>query len=271
MEWYKIHEILNLLFRWFHIIAGISWIGQTYLFNWMEKTLPKEIDPEAGDNVSGQLWMVHGGGFYLVEKQKTPKIMPRTLHWFKWEAALTWISGMFLLIIVYYMGGLMLEPDSEMSELTASFIGIGVLIIGYVAYQLLWSSPFGKNEIVGSAMSLILIIALFIGLDQLFSSRAAMFHIGAAFGTIMAANVWMIILPAQRKMIAAVENKESPDMTLAAKAKRCSKHNTYMSVPVIFIMISSHFPVTTYGNTHNWLILGGFILIGWLAAKWMRG
>ena len=270
MEWYKIHEILNLVFRWFHIVAGISWIGQTYLFNWMEKTLPLEVDPDADDNVSGQLWMVHGGGFYLVEKQSKPKIMPRTLHWFKWESALTWMSGFFLLIIVYYMGGLMLEPDSEMSELTASLIGISVLVLGFGFYRLLWSSPLGKNEYVGTTVSFLLIIGLFIGLDQIFSSRAAMFHIGALLGTIMAANVWMIILPAQRKMIAAVEKNEKPNMLLAAKAKSCSKHNTFMSVPVILIMISSHFPVITYGNTNNWLMLGGFILIGWAVAKWMR-
>ena len=273
MEWYTytISELLNLAFRWFHIVVGISWIGQTYLFNWMERTLPLEVDADAGDNVSGQLWMVHGGGFYLVEKQTKPIVMPRTLHWFKWESALTLLSGFFLLIIVYYMGGLMLEPDSEMSELTASLIGISVLVLGFGFYRLLWSSPLGKNEYVGSTISFLLIIGLFLGMDQIFSSRAAMFHIGALFGTIMAANVWMIILPAQRKMITAVENDQQPDMLLGAKAKNCSKHNTYMSIPVIFIMISSHFPVTTYGNTDNWLMLGIFILIGWAAAKWMRG
>ncbi len=271
MEWYQIHALLNLLFRWFHVIAGIAWIGQTFLFNWMEKTLPKEIDPNADNNVSGQLWMVHGGGFYYVEKQKIPKLMPQTLHWFKWESALTWISGMFLLIIVYYMGGLMLEAGTEMTDSTANIIGLGTLLFSYAVYYLLWSSPLGKNEIVGSTISFLLTIALFIGLDQIFSSRAAMMHIGAAFGTIMTANVWMIILPAQRKMIAATEKGETPDMSLAGKARRCSKHNTYMSIPVIFIMISNHFPTITYGNNHNWLILGGFILFGWLAAKWMRG
>ena len=271
MEWYQIHALLSLLFRWFHVIAGIAWIGQTFLFNWMEKTLPKEIDPNADNNVSGQLWMVHGGGFYYVEKQKIPKLMPQTLHWFKWESALTWISGMFLLIIVYYMGGLMLEAGTEMTDSTANIIGLGTLLFSYAVYYLLWSSPLGKNEIVGSTISFLLTIALFIGLDQIFSSRAAMMHIGAAFGTIMTANVWMIILPAQRKMIAATEKGETPDMSLAGKARRCSKHNTYMSIPVIFIMISNHFPTITYGNNHNWLILGGFILFGWLAAKWMRG
>ena len=273
MEWftYTYSEYLNLAFRWFHIVAGISWIGQTYLFNWMEKTLPLEVDSDADDNVSGQLWMVHGGGFYLVEKQTKPKLMPRTLHWFKWESALTFLSGFFLLIIVYYMGGLMLEPDSEIRELTAAFVGISVLILGFIFYRLLWISPLGKNEFVGATISLMLTIGLFIGLDQIFSSRAAMFHIGALFGTIMAGNVWMIILPAQRKMIAAVENNQQPDMLLGIKAKNCSKHNTFLSVPVILIMISSHFPITTYGNNNNWLMLGIFILIGWGVAKWMRG
>lgn len=271
MDWQKIHELLNLFFRWFHVIAGITWIGQTYLFNWMEKTLPKEIDPDATENVAGQLWMVHGGGFYLVEKQKSPKIMPRTLHWFKWESALTWISGMFLLIIVYYMGGLMLEVDSEWTESVASLLGLGVLLFSYIVYHFLWSSPLAKNETAGAVVSFILTIALFIGLDMIFSSRAAMMHIGAAFGTIMTANVWMTIIPGQRQMISSVEKGEVPNLSLAIKAKRCSKHNTYMSIPMILIMISSHFPTITYGNSQNWIILGVFIALGWLAAKWMRG
>ena len=271
MEWYKIHEYLNLFFRWFHVIIGISWIGQIYLFNWMERTLPLEIDTDADENISGQLWMVHGGGFYHVEKQKIPKIMPRTLHWFKWESALTWISGLSLLIIVYYMGGLMLEADSELTETAAGFMGAGILAIGYIVYYLLWKLPLGNNEIIGSIFSFLLIIAFFIGLDQVFSSRAAMMHIGAIFGTIMAANVWLTILPAQRKMIASAEKGEPHDMSLAVKAKRCSKHNTYMSIPLILIMISSHFPTTTYGNSDNWLFLGGYILLGWIVAKWMRG
>lgn len=271
MDWHQTHELLNLLIRWFHVVAGITWIGQTYLFNWMEKTLPKEIDPQADENVAGQLWMVHGGGFYLVEKQKIPKIMPRTLHWFKWESALTWISGMFLVILVYYMGGLMLEADSEMADSTANLISVAVLVLGYSAYHFFWASPLGNNEPVGAGISFLLTLALFVGLDQIFSSRAAMMHIGAIFGTIMTANVWMTIIPAQRQMIASAEKGETLDRSLAARARRCSKHNTYMSIPLILIMVSSHFPTITYGNNYNWLILGGFILIGWLAAKWMRG
>lgn len=271
MDDYNIHQYLNFFIRWFHIVAGITWIGQTYLFNWMERTLPKEVDPNSAENVAGQLWMVHGGGFYFVEKQKKPTIMPRTLHWFKWESALTWISGMFLLIVVYYMGGLMLEADSEMSDLKAAILGLVVLLVSYIIYRILWFSPIGKNEVLSGAISFILTILLFLGIETIFSSRAAMMHVGAAFGTIMTANVWMTILPAQRQMISATEKGEMPDMSLAGKAKRCSKHNTYMSIPLIFIMISNHFPVITYGNTHNWLILGIYILLGWAAAKWMRG
>lgn len=146
MDWYRLQEWSNLFVRWFHVVAGITWIGQTYLFNWMEKTLPKEIDPEAEENVDGQLWMVHGGGFYLVEKQKMPKLMPRTLHWFKWESALTWISGFVLLSIVYYMGGLMVEADAELSETAAVAVSLGLLVFGWIIYRLLWLSPLGKMK-----------------------------------------------------------------------------------------------------------------------------
>lgn len=271
MEWYKIHEWLNLFLRWFHVVAGITWIGQTYLFNWMEKTLPKEVEPDAGENVAGQLWMVHGGGFYFVEKQKVPKLMPRTLHWFKWESALTWISGLLLLTIVYYYGGLMLRPESSLSENQAVWLGTGLLFVGWGVYRLLWVSPVGRNEIVGTVISFALTIGLFLFLDSVFSSRAAFMHIGAMFGTIMAANVWMTILPAQRHMVKATESGQTPDMTLAMRAKQCSKHNTYMSIPLMLIMVSSHFPTTTYGHDHNWLILAGSLVVGGAAAKWMRG
>ncbi|MBI4057156.1 MAG: urate hydroxylase PuuD [Elusimicrobia bacterium] len=271
MDLSQINEWLNLIVRWFHVVAGITWIGQTYLFNWMEKTLTPPEDSRSRKNIAGELWMVHGGGFYLVEKQKVPEIMPKTLHWFKWEAALTWISGILLLIIVYYMGGLMVEPDSRVSEAAAIGIGVGVLVMGWIAYNLLWRSPLGKNEVLGATLCLFLVMGLTYELSHLLSPRAAYMHIGAMFGTIMAANVWMIILPAQTKMIAATKVGKTPDRSLAARAKRCSKHNTYMSIPLIFLMISSHFPTASYGSDYNWVILGGLILLGWGAARLMRG
>ncbi len=272
--------------RWFHVVLGITWIGQTYLFNWLERRLTPPADPEAKENVAGELWMVHSGGFYLVEKQAAPEIMPRTLHWFKWESALTWISGMVLLFIVYYLGGALLESDSTLGPAAATGLGLGVLVGGFAVYELLWRSPLGRNEVVGAALSLLLVLGLAYALASVFSGRAVYMHVGALFGTIMTANVWMRILPAQRRMLAAAKGeghrlpkdrdkvrrgKGEHDPALAARARQATKHNTYMSVPLIVLMIGSHFPVSTYGSGQPWLVLGVLILVGWGAAKFMRG
>jgi len=267
-----ISEWLNLLVRWFHVIAGITWIGQTYLFNWMERRLTPPDNAEAKSNISGELWMVHGGGFYLVEKQKFPEIMPHTLHWFKWEAALTWISGILLLTIVYYLGGAQLEFDSEISEAAGVGIGIGTLLLGWLVYDLLmWRSPLGVHELSAGVILTCLTVGLAYGLTCVLSPRAAYMHIGALFGTIMVANVWLRILPAQRAMIQATRAGERPDRSLAARAALCSKQNTYMSFPLILIMISNHFPTATYGSEHSWMILGLLMIVGFGAAKIMRG
>ncbi len=262
----NVSEWLNLIVRWFHVLAGVTWIGQTYLFNWFEKNM------EGGEgNVAGRLWMVHGGGFYRVEKQRVPEMMPQTLHWFKWESALTWLSGVLLLTIVYYSGGLMVELDSKIGEGAAIAIGVGVLIMGWVVYDLIWRSPLKDHEPLGAALCWALTVALAGGLAEVISPRAAYIHIGAMFGTIMVANVWMRILPGQRKMLAAVKAGQKPDMTYGAIGRRASKHNTYMSVPLVFIMLSNHFPTASYGNPHAALVLGALILVGWAAAKGMRG
>ena len=265
----NVSEWLNLLVRWFHIIAGITWIGQTYLFNWMERRLTPATGP-GRDNVMGQLWMVHGGGFYLVEKQREPELMPRLLYWFKWESALTWISGFLLLVIVYWTGGVLVDLQSGISEAGGIAISVSVLVAGWVGYNMVWRSPLGRNEIVGAAVSWLLVVGLVQLLNGRLSSRAAYLHVGAMFGTIMAANVWLRILPAQRQMLAATKAGDAVDMTLAARARQCSKHNTYLSVPLIAIMISNHFPTATYGSHDSALVLGGLTLVGWGAAKVMR-
>jgi uncharacterized membrane protein len=267
---YYFQEWLNLILRWFHILAGITWIGQTYLFHWFEKRLVPPEDPKQQKNIAGRLWMVHGGGFYLVEKQKVPELMPQTLHWFKWESALTWISGFLLLGVVYYVGRLQVDFDSNFSSALGIGIGLAALILSWPVYELLWRSPLGKSEWVGGAASLLFVLAAAYGLSQVLSPRAVYIHMGAMFGTIMAANVWLRILPAQRQMLAAVKAGEKPDTALAEGAQRCSKHNTYMSVPLIFLMISNHFPATTFGREHAWLILGGLTLLGWIAARLLR-
>lgn len=215
--------------------------------------------------------MVHSGGFYVVEKQKGPELLPRRLHWFRWEAALTWLSGLVLLILVYYFGGALVDPDvADITQGTGIGIGVSVLLLGWLVYDLLWRSPLGRSEVTAATVSFLLLVGISYGLSNVLSGRAAYMHVGALMGTVMAANVWMRILPAQRRMLANARDEKSPDLALAARAKQRTKHNTYMVVPVIFIMLSNHFPVATYGQKYNWLILAGLILVGWAAAKIIR-
>ena len=265
-------EWLNLIIRWIHVFAGIMWVGTTYYFTWLDARLTEEEKAVANTGEAAQIWMVHSGGFYVVEKRKVPDLASRTLHWFKWEAGTTWLSGFALLVVVYYLGGGALV-DSDVRELSvpvAAAIGIGVLIAGWVIYDLLMLSPLGRNEVAFAVVGYLLIVGLSFGLTQVFSARAAYIHVGATFGTIMAANVWVRILPAQKKMIAALKAGRKPDESLSAQAKLRSKQNTFMAVPVVFIMISNHFPGVTYGDHYNWIILSLLVLAGWIAAKFIR-
>jgi uncharacterized membrane protein len=215
--------------------------------------------------------MVHGGGFYLVEKQKWPELMPKTLHWFKWESFFTWLSGFLLLVVVYWAGAPLLEYGSTMPRWQAILISAGVLVGGFVVYDLFWRIPvFAGNEALGAGVCWLMVVALAYGLTRVFSNRAAYLHVGAMFGTIMVTNVWMRILPSQRKMIAITKAGGAPDQSLAKRAGRCSRHNTFMSVPLIFTMISNHFPAATYGRDCGWAILGGLVLLGFVAAKLIR-
>jgi len=259
---YTLSELLNLVIRWIHVFAGILWIGQTYFFTWLDATLNKPDE-------KGQIWMVHSGGFYVVEKQKKPELT-RTLHWFRWEAAITWLSGLALFIVVYYLGGLLIDPSSSLSLGMGIAISIAIMVGGWLVYDALWSSPLGHNYTAGAVVSYLLLVALAYGCTRIFSTRAAYMQVGAVMGTLMAANVWVRILPAQRRLIAATMEGKEPDERLATQAKTRSKHNTFMVVPLVLIMISNHFPVTTYGNKYNWLILSAIILVGWGAAKVIR-
>ena len=266
----NISEWLNLILRWIHVFAGILWVGQTYYFTWLDGCFAAEEQSGSKEN-AGQVWMVHSGGFYVVEKQKVPQLLPRKLHWFRWEAALTWLSGIILLTIVYYMGGIL--TDSSVADIgtgTAVGIGVGVLIVGWVVYDLLMRSPLGRSEAAFASVSFLLVVGTAYGLTRVLSARAAYIHIGALFGTIMAANVWMRILPTQRRMVTALKQGKLPDAALAAQAKLRSKQNTFMAVPVVFLMISNHFPTASYGNRYNWEILAILILAGWAAAKIIR-
>jgi uncharacterized membrane protein len=267
-----ISEWLNLIFRWVHVFAGIMWVGTTYYFTWLDARLTEEEKAVANTGNTAQIWMVHSGGFYVVEKRKVPDLVSRTLHWFRWEAGTTWLSGFALLVLVYYIGGgALIDPDVyDLSLGTAVAIGIGALLAGGLVYDLMMFSPLGKNEKAFAVVAYLLIVGTSYGLTRLLSGRAAYIHVGAIFGTIMAANVWMHILPAQKKMIAAIHEGRKPDDALSAQAKLRSKQNTFMAVPTVFIMISSHFPGVTYGERYNWAVLSVLILVGWVAAKFIR-
>jgi uncharacterized membrane protein len=266
----NVTEWFNLIARWMHVFAGIMWVGSTYYFTWLDGRLTEEEKAASGEGHGpAQVWMVHSGGFYVVEKQKKPG--PRELHWFRWEAALTWLSGMVLLIHGYYLGSYLIDTDvRDISQNAGIALGVGLLIVAWVVYDLLVLSPLVKNELLFAAIAYILIVAVAFGLTHMLSGRAAYIHVGAMFGTIMVANVWMRILPAQRKMIAATSEGKQPDDSLAARAKLRSKHNTFMAVPVVFLMISNHYPVTTYGHDYNWVVLSVVVLVGWVAAKIIR-
>jgi uncharacterized membrane protein len=260
MEW------INLALRWIHIFAGIIWVGATYYFTWLDGRFTElmEGDEQSDKNV----WMVHSGGFYVVEKQKTPTIMPMTLHWFKWEAAITWVSGFLLLVYVYYYGGLMV--DETMNETTALLVGVGLLVLSWPVYDFLWKSVIARNEYVGATVSYLLIILVAYFLNDYMGPRAAYLHVGAMLGTLMTANVWMVIIPAQRKMVTALTEGKPVDTALGERAKARSKQNTFMVMSVVFTMISNHFPTITYGATMNWLVLAVMILVGWGAASIIR-
>lgn len=259
-------EWVHLVVRWIHVFVGILWIGQTHLFSWLDRQLTVEKD------AGGQVWMVHSGGFYVVQRQKVAAMLPQKLHWFRWEAALTWISGMALLTIVYYLGGALVDNHvADISTGTGVAIGLGLLVAAWVVYDFMWQSPVGRSEVAFGCISYLLVAGVAFGLTRLLSTRAAYIHVGAMFGTLMAANVWLRILPAQRQMIISLKQGKEPDALLAARAKLRTKHNSYMVVPTVFIMISNHFPVATYGSDYNWVVLSMLVLIGWGAAKLMRG
>jgi uncharacterized membrane protein len=247
-------EWLNLGLRWIHLITGVAWIGASFYFVWLENNLNRE---NPGEGLAGDLWAIHGGGIYRLEKYElAPPKMPEHLHWFKWEAYATWLSGFALMIVIYYTNprGYLIGSDSPIGPLAAVGVGIGSMLVGWFVYDLLCDSPLGKRPTTLAVIIFLLLVGASYGLSQLFTGRGAYIHVGAIIGTIMVANVFRVIIPTQRLMVRAIEENRTPDPRPPARALLRSRHNNYFTLPVLFIMISNHFP-STYGSAWNWLIL----------------
>jgi uncharacterized membrane protein len=254
-------EWLNLALRWLHLITGIAWIGSSFYFVWLDNHLAR---PASGD-ASGELWSVHGGGFYHNQKyQVAPAAMPEDLHWFKYEAYFTWLSGFSLLVLIYYFGAqsYLIDPTrAQLSTRAGIAIGLAALVLGWLVYDLLCRSPLGQNNmLLGIFWFVCLLFAAHL-LNSLFNPRAAYIHVGAMIGTAMVANVFLIIIPNQKKVVADLIAGRTPDPKLGAQAKQRSLHNNYMTLPVLLIMISNHYPMT-YGAERPWLVLALLGLTG---------
>lgn len=262
-------EWLNLGIRWIHMIVGIAWIGASFYFVWLENNLNRS-NPREG--LSGDLWAIHGGGIYHLEKYKlAPPKMPENLHWFKWEAYFTWLSGVALLLVVYYLNPslYLVKPGVDLAPAAAIAIGLGSMAVSYLIYHVLCDSPLGKHPALLGAVLFVLIIAAAYGFSHIFSGRAAYIHVGAIIGTIMVGNVFFTIMPAQRALVKAIETNTTPDPLLPAKGLLRSRHNNYFTLPVLFIMISNHFP-STYGSQYNWLILAGIAVLAVLVRHYFN-
>jgi uncharacterized membrane protein len=263
---------LNLLGRWTHMITGIAWIGASFYFVWLDNHLQAPCDAaDDAKGVGGELWAVHGGGFYHAQKYRVaPAEIPADLHWFKWEAYTTWISGIFMLALIYWYGAelYLIDPAvADLSKPVAILIGIATLVIGWLGYDQLCKSPLGKDDKkLGIAVFLLAAVAAIV-LTQLFSGRGAFIHYGAMLGTIMVANVFFVIMPGQRAMVDAARAGESPDPIHGQRGKQRSVHNTYFTLPVLLVMISNHYAMT-YGAEWNWLILIGLSMAGALIRVW---
>ncbi len=265
-----IHEWLNLAARWLHAVVGIAWIGTSFYFNWLNTHIRAPQQPEPG--VAGELWSVHGGGFYRVIKYETaPARLPTTLHWFKWEAYATWLSGASLLAIVYYLGplGVAVDPGRwAVPRWGLITFGIATLAAGWVGYDRL-CRLLSRRPVTLAAIGTVLLTGAAWGYSLLLTGRAAYIHTGALIGTLMAANVFFVIIPSQKVMVAAMARGEKPDPKPGAEAARRSLHNNYLTLPVVFIMVSNHFP-STFAANWNWALLAGLSLVGVLVRHWFN-
>ena len=255
-------ELLDLVFRWIHVIAGIMWIGNSMLWNWIDRNLKPSRAGTPG--VAGEIWLLHSGAFYFMEKGLNGWDRDRPLHWFKWQAYTTWLTGAALLVVVYYASGGALLLDPAVADLTpgaAVALGVGTILGAWLVYHHGLAKLLARAGGLGALLGLALVAAVGWGLMQVFSGRAAFLHVGALLGTLMAGNVFRVIMPAQRELVAAVEQGRAPDPAPSLRAKERSIHNNYMTFPVIVLMLSSHFS-GLYSGRDGWLVLAVLVLAG---------
>ena len=253
----------EMIVRWVHVIAGVAWIGSSFYFIALDLSLKpgKELPNEA----NGQAWQVHGGGFYnLVKYLVAPKKMPEELTWFKWEAYSTWISGMALMSLVYYGSTSLYMIDLEVLDISqgqAVLLSLGGIIVGWLVYDGLCRSPLGRNDLILALSGLIFLIFLSYIYTKIFSHRGAFMQMGISIGTMMVANVAMVIIPGQKKVVKALKAGEEPNPIYGARGKQRSLHNNYLTLPVIFVMLGVHYPII-FATEYSWLILGLILVIG---------
>jgi uncharacterized membrane protein len=250
------HLWLEYLLRFSHLVAGIAWIGSSFYFIWLDSSFETPATPRR--NVEGELFMVHGGFYYQVEKKKIyPGELPKVLHWFKWEATLTWVTGFLLFIVLYWLRGASLLVDPAVhsfSQMEAIWISLSVIVGSWFVYDTVWHPRFANWKSVSAVVSIIFFSGLIYFLTKFFSGRGAFILTGAVFGSLMLLNVWVRILPGQAKMVREATAGRVPDYSVSLKSKTRSVHNTYFIFPVLFIMLSNHYP-TLYNHSLNWLLL----------------
>jgi uncharacterized membrane protein len=249
-------ELFDLVIRWLHVIAGIMWIGNSLLFNWLDRNL--RHPSSTAHAALGEIWLLHSGGFYFVEKTLLDgQPVPRPLHWFKWQAYTTWLSGAALLLIVYYAGGRAILADPTVAPLShgaAVWVALGAIATGLAVYEAMQRWVASSHPRAATVLWLTGLTAIAIALTRLLSGRAAFLHVGAMLGTIMAANVFLTIIPSQHELLRSVVEGGAGDPSISARAKRVSIHNNYFTFPVIVLMVSSHFPAV-YSHPWSWLLL----------------
>ena len=263
---------LNLVLRWAHMIVGIAWVGASFYFIWLDNHLHKPLDPaDAAKGIGGEVWAVHGGGFYTAKKfTLAPATLPPELHWFKWEAYTTLVTGFFLLCLVYYYGAevALIDPSvMDLGKTEAIALGLASLVLGWLVYDALCRSAFGKDDaVLGGLLFLYCAVAAW-ALCHVFSGRGAYIHFGAMLGTIMALNVYFVIIPGQRELVKAKEEGRTPDPKYGLMGRQRSVHNTYFTLPVLFTMISNHY-AGLYGHEWNWVLLLMISVAGALIRVW---